>query len=179
MDRFSGVDCEQGFTLVEVIISLAIASLVVLIIGDAYRNLGDLNYGTTRIHNIQLTLLHLRELRGELEAERGLDAADFSTSNSGSLVQLTVDTAVQNREIVYQLSLNSQRHVILERDGRILRDVNVSFFDETALEALVVENGNPAWALLASQDMQDIRAVRVRLIEGRRVWPLVLWRAGI
>lgn len=158
---------EAGFSLVEVLIAIAITSLVamaaggLLVLGVAARDRVD---ESIRIEASLLALGSLAALTGG-EVWMGAESAE------------NVGFALVGTDKRWQVDLSEGPSIALQQRERTNR-VDLSPFEDVSLEYLVRRGDGGAWVGAEAISSAELVAVRLRLASGRRVWRPLVWAAS-
>lgn len=167
---------DAGFTIIELLVAVAIASLAVIGIGALFAIGSQVRDRTSDSAAVQATLIDLQALAALADSEVGL------TVGTPSAVGFDLLPTEPNgrRSAGWQVRLvgaASDIRVELRR-ANDATSVDLAAFDAVGIEYLVVGSPPPVWTGGASIGGADVRAARLRLVLGPRVWRPLLWIPG-
>jgi prepilin-type N-terminal cleavage/methylation domain-containing protein len=164
-----------GFSLVELLVALAVASAVIVGLGAIFVFAGELRSRTSEVAAVDSALVDVAVLG--LQVERFAKAGIVVKSRTQfDLVPLA------DADHVLSFTLSSEdRSLDMDRptlsfDGSPQRtSVDVSVFDVAQFEYLLDDAGVPRWTAAESQPPTEVLAARLLLKKRHRTWPLVIW----
>jgi hypothetical protein len=161
---------DAGFGILELLIAVAIGSLVIVAIGGLFavglevRDRADLNAG------VQATLIELQALAGLAASDIGMIAT--SASPGGFALVGSIDP---NLTVTVRLqTIAASARVELSR-GDKTSSVDLSVFEAAAIEYLATSSQPGRWSDAAGVGANQMRGARLRLTSGIRVWRPLLW----
>lgn len=164
---------DAGFTIIELLVAVAIASLVLIGIGGLFAVGAQVRDRAADNAAVQSALIELQALLSLATSEVGLKAA--APADTG----FALDVVAERRVELEGWSVALQRppsgpRVELQR-GASTSSVDLTAYDAAALEYLVVSSDTPSWVSAVEVAGAEIRAVRLRLELGARVWRPLIW----
>ncbi len=164
---------DAGFTIIELLVAVAIASLVVIGIGALFAITGQLRDRAADSTAVQAALVDLQALATLADSEVGLSIATPSEAGF-ALAPLQPGQAQLGNWEVRLIPTAPDARLELWR-GSNASSVDLAAFDAVGIEYLVVGSQSAAWTGGASIGGADVRAARLRLTLGSRVWRPLLW----
>ena len=167
---------DAGFSIVELLVAVAIASLVIIAIGALFAVGLRVRDRAADNAAVQSTLIDLQVLTEMATSEVGLEITEPSET------EFRLEAVQEGRAGLVDwkaLLVTSESRVRIElRRGSNTSSVDLSAFDTTAIEYLVISSQAPSWTGGAGVGGSDVRAARLRLSLGQRVWRPLIWIAS-
>lgn len=164
---------DAGFTIVELLVAVAIASLVVIGIGALFAIGTEVRGRAADNAAVQASLIELQALAGLANSEVGLTIT--SPSEAGfALVPLQPGRSGLDGWRAQLIRAATAVRIELHR-GSNVSSVDLAAFDAVAIEYLVVGSSSADWTGGASVGGAAVQAARLRLALGSRVWRPLLW----
>lgn len=164
---------DSGFTIVELLVAVAIASLVVIGIGALFAVGSQVRDRAKDSTAVQSALVELQALATLATSEVGL--AIVTPSETGfALAPLEVGRAGLDGWEVQLIRASSDARLQLRR-GSNTSSVDLAAFDAVGIEYLVVGSQSADWVGGVSVAGTETRAARLRLGLGPRVWRPLIW----
>lgn len=164
---------DAGFTIIELLVAVAIASLVVIGIGALFAIGATVRDRATDSAAVQAALIELQALASLANSEVGL--AIVTPSEAGFALQPAEPGRSGLDGWRVQLVRPAAGARIELHRGNNASSVDLAAFDAVGIEYLVVGSQSVAWTAGASVGGADARAARLRLTLGPRVWRPLLW----
>jgi prepilin-type N-terminal cleavage/methylation domain-containing protein len=164
---------DAGFSIIELLVAIAIASLVVIGIGALFAIGSQVRDRGTDSAAVQSALIDLQALATLATSEVGLTIT--TPSDAGfALTPLEAGRAgFEGWEV--RLTRPSPEARLELRRGSNASSVDLATFDAVSIEYLVVGSQSTDWVGGASTAGTEIRAARLRLGLGARVWRPLIW----
>ncbi|OEO31855.1 hypothetical protein VW23_014355 [Devosia insulae DS-56] len=164
---------DAGFTIVELLVAVAIASLLVIGIGALFAIGGQVRDRAADNAAVQAALIELQALATLATSEVGLAIATPSAAGFALTPLETGRPELDGWEVRLTQAAPDLRLELRRRSN--VSSVDLAAFDAVGIEYLVVDSQSPAWTGGASVAGAEARAVRLRLTLGSRVWRPLLW----
>jgi prepilin-type N-terminal cleavage/methylation domain-containing protein len=173
----TAVKQDAGFTLVEVLVALVIASILLTAVGGLVAFAGALSQRSGQQHMVLDTLSNLQTLSDQFEAwPLAWAVSDFS----GAEEEANLRTE-GGAEVILQLreATTSTPAALAWRGEGIVAPGQISMagFAEAKLEYFLTRRDPPRWVGAFDQLGETPSAIRLNLTDGRRQWVPVLWAA--
>lgn len=164
---------DAGFSLLEILVALAIASLVAMAIGGLFALTGTLRARVSETAQLEAALVDVQGLAQVLSREVGLRLADPAAD--GFELARPDPIASDHAVPLAQLRLPENGRVEVTDATRVATAELVSF-ESAALEYLVrAPSGGMTWQTNGAGNNAAPVAVRLRLALRDRVWRPLLW----
>jgi prepilin-type N-terminal cleavage/methylation domain-containing protein len=164
---------DAGFSLLEILVALAIASLVAMAIGGLFALTGTLRTRLSETAQLEAALVDVQGLAQLLSAEIGLRLAD-PAADGFELVRPDPIAGNQPAPLA-QLRLAQGKRLEVTQATRVAT-AEVVAFESTGLEYLVrAPGGAMKWQPASAANSAAPIAVRLRLVLRDRVWRPLLW----
>jgi len=162
---------DAGFTLLELLVALAISSLIVMGIGGLFAFAGDLKSRSERATAIQAALVDLRAI---VTTIAGSPPVILSAARRAGF-ELQLASAVGTTATIAVLSFHDGALFADYPTAGQMTSVDLSAFDGASIEYLVYSAQTPAWVSSDLVGADGVLGARINLRERHRHWPLVLW----
>lgn len=164
---------DAGFTIVELLVAVAIASLVVIGIGTLFAIGMQVRDRAAESAAVQSSLIELQALAGLANSEVGLT---ITTPSEAGFALVPLQPGRSDLDGWRAQLIQAAPAVRIElRRGNNVSSVDLAAFDAVSIEYLVVGSNSAAWIGGASFGGADVQAARLRLVLGSRVWRPLLW----
>jgi prepilin-type N-terminal cleavage/methylation domain-containing protein len=173
MDRPLKLPSDAGFTIIELLVAVAIASLVVIGIGGLFAIGSQVRSRAADNVAVQTALIDLQAMMSLATSELGLAITTPSDAGFGLAVLERTRTGLEGWG-VHLIRSPSNLEIELRR-GNNASSVNLSAFDTATLEYLDVTSHSPKWVGVTGGQGDEVRAARLRLGLGARVWRPLIW----
>ena len=168
-------DRAAGFSLVEVLVAIAIAAGLIVGLGALLTNVGELGSRAEENNRILEALVEINAFRAFVSTPAPAIAVQASTSGFVIAPDPGEQQPVQSAEISVA-GANTEAELHYAR-GDASAAVDLSAFESISIEYLSVSAQTFAWqqALLADSEVQ---AARLVLRRGARIWRPLIWMRG-
>ena len=164
---------ESGFSVLEVLVALAIASIATIALGAmsylAIR-VGDAVSSSRRVQIALLDLQGVQKVLGDSEA------GDIVQPATGSFVLASSANDQPVAEV--RLTGGSEPHGLVLSGRSVLTRADLAAFDEVGFEYLERADASGARWVATSQQSDAVLGVRMTLRLGGRVWRPLIWIAA-
>lgn len=164
---------DAGFTVVELLVAVAIASLLVIGIGALFTIGAELRDRSADNAAVQAALIELQAIATLARSDVGLTIATPSETGFALIPAEASQTELAGWEVRVTRHVPDLRLELRSRSN--VSSVDLAAFDAVGLEYLVVGSEAPAWTGGASIAGAEARAARLRLTLGSRVWRPLIW----
>jgi hypothetical protein len=162
-------DIEAGFSVLEILVALAIASTAMLAVGGLFQLTMTVSSTITSNERVSKSLLQLQQLLRATDKEVGLAIAEASNED---VILTAMAEEPQARKLVLSLGNGQLRAV-----GARTVVADLSAFDAVQLEYLAEVNQRPAWSSTVIR-LREVLGIRLRLTLGARTWRPLVWIAS-
>lgn len=175
MDDAGRPQADAGFSIVELLVAVAIASLAVIAIGALFAVGLQVRDRAADNAAVQSTLIELQALMALATSEVGVELT--APSETDFALEAVQESRAELVNWGVQLTSAPQARIELRR-GSNASSVDLSAFDTAVIEYLVVSSEAPSWTSGAGVGGSEARAARLRLSFGQRVWRPLIWIAS-
>jgi prepilin-type N-terminal cleavage/methylation domain-containing protein len=179
MTHTRGPTGDGGFSMVELLVALAISSLIVVGIGGLFAYSGELRSRSEQTTRIQAALIDLRSVASVLRGLPQTVVEGRVPAGFELLHQPGQGTTEADRSSAARVYLQDTAFFIQYQVSGQISSVDLSPFDRAAIEYLVRPAQSPAWVSADQIGSQAILGVRLSLYERHRHWPLAIWMQNI
>lgn len=173
MNPASPVRPDAGFSIIELLVAVAIASLVVIGIGALFAIGSQVRDRSADSAAVQSALIELQAMATLATSEVGLTIT--APSDAGfALTALEAGRTGFEGWDVRMIEVSPEARLELRRSSNT-SSVDLAAFDAVAIEYLVVGSQSMDWVGGTSTAGTEIRAARLRLSLGSRVWRPLIW----
>lgn len=173
----TAVKQDAGFTLVEVLVALVIASILLTAVGGLVAFAGALSQRSRQQHMVLDTLSNLQTLSDQFEAwPLGWAVSDFSGAEGEANLRTEggAEVILQFREA----TASTPAAISWRGEGVVAPgQISMAGFSEAKLEYFLTRREPPSWVGAFDQLEEAPSAIRLNLTDGRRQWVPVLWAA--
>lgn len=166
---------DDGFSLVEVIVALAILSVLVMAIGGLIQFGSQLQSRTAHEARIELALIDALALRSDLGRWQTSGEQSVAPSSDGFILTKSDADAVK-RGIT--LAIDVENTLTVRSSGAdVFSSVDLSVFESAQIEYLSTV-GESDWRGASAAGSEAVDAIRLVLTDEDRQWWAVLWIKG-
>jgi prepilin-type N-terminal cleavage/methylation domain-containing protein len=171
-------DAAAGFSLVELLVALAVGSAIAVGLGGLLALAGELRSRTSDVAAVSSTLVDMETLALLLEHSRKGEITRFDDTHfeivlppAGPRDAGALSIVVADRHITVSAGVNKASTEAAPPTS----SVDVSVFDMARFEYLLEDIGGARWAAAELTSDGAVLAVRAVLRRDHRTWPVVLW----
>lgn len=169
------VKSDAGFTLVEVLVALTIASMLLTAVGGLIAFAGALSQRTAHQNLVLDALVRIQSLSDQLEASR-LEWSPRATADGAD--RYVLRTAEGAGIELWAIADTGKKSSVLLWGGTGVAapgQVDLSAFQSSGLEAFIEAAGQTRWVAADRLGADTPRMLRISLADGHRKWFPILW----
>jgi prepilin-type N-terminal cleavage/methylation domain-containing protein len=159
-----------GFSLVEMLMTLVIASSIAIGLGTMFSFASELRSRVEVVEAVQMALVDLAALALQVERFPRGDIAPLGDAH------VEIVAAATDGEQRFSIDLvDRQLAVIPDQGTQRTGAVDLSAFEAVRFEYLLERDARFEWSDAIAAEGTTILAARIVLDQGNRSWPIVIW----